>query len=586
MDKNYRNWLKENFGVKGALSDFEIDALATEMEFENFDPSEHKLGKLGLFDLIESIATLCHGGGAPKQQLLVPETMLYCGELANRLEITPLQALLLAAFVNFYPSSNIEIKDMAEEYFQCTNLNVLTCFDDIKALIEKKYIMERTGSKGISYLIPLNTIMALRENRAIQPKDYSNLSEEDLFHEIEQTVIAHNSAEIDYDELCRTCTDIVKSNPQLTFCRQINGYRLDKDAWVLLLSVCSHYVEEQENLIDVDAMQMLLPTRIAMRILRQFHRNTHPLLTQNILEPAGGVMARENEWSLSHRAAKELLGDLCPEMDEVSKKGIICANSIGTKSLFYPNKTARQISELEKLLMPEKFTRVQESLVAHGMRKGFACLFYGTPGTGKTETVLQLARKTGRNIMQVDMSQMRDKYVGESEKNVKQIFTRYRQLCRESDLTPILLLNEADALLGVRLSKVEHSVDQMANTMQNILLQEMENLEGILIATTNLTQNLDSAFDRRFLYKVEFLKPTAEESRHIWKAMLPEISEDDALMLAKQYAFSGGQIENIARKQIVNSILFPEEGRDLDKIRQACDSEYLNKNNTRPIGFC
>ena len=184
------------------------------------------------------------------------------------------------------------------------------------------------------------------------------------------------------------------------------------------------------------------------------------------------------------------------------------------------------------------------------------------------------------------MSQMRDKYVGESEKNVKQIFTRYRRICKESDQTPILLLNEADALLGVRMTNVEHSVDQMENTMQNILLQEMENFDGILIATTNLTQNLDSAFDRRFLYKVEFLKPTAEESRHIWQAMLPEISEEDAWTLAKQYAFSGGQIENIARKQIVNSILFPEEGRDLNKIRQACDSEYLNKNQTRPIGFC
>lgn len=96
--------------------------------------------------------------------------------------------------------------------------------------------------------------------------------------------------------------------------------------------------------------------------------------------------------------------------------------------------------------------------------------------------------------MQVDMSQMRDKFVGESEKNVKAIFTRYRRLCQESDITPILLLNEADALLSVRLEKMTTSVDQMANTMQNIILQEMENLEGILIATTNLTNNLDGAF--------------------------------------------------------------------------------------------
>ena len=588
MDKNYKNWLKEKFGVKGALSDDEIEALAIQMEEENFDPSEHQLGKLGVFDLIESIATLCQGKGAPRHQILDPMTLHYCGELGNRLEITPLQALLMSAFVNFYPSCNIEIKDLAEDYFQCTNLNVLTCFDDIKVLIEKKYILERTGNKGISYLIPLNTVMALRENRAIRPRDYSNLTEEDLFQEIEQAIIAHNSAEIDYDELCRTCTDIVKSNPQLTFCRQINGYRLDKDAWVLLLSVCSHYVEEQENLLDADSIQMLLPTRIAMRILHQLHRNTHPLLTQNILEPAGGTLARDGEWSLSHSAAKELLGDLCPEVDQMSKKGIISAHTIGAKSLFYPTKTARQISELENLLMPEKFTRVQDSLVAHGMRKGFACLFYGAPGTGKTETVLQLARKTGRAIMQVDMSEMRDKFVGESEKNVKAIFMRYRRLCSESDLTPILLLNEADALLSVRLTSVEHSVDQMENAMQNIILQEMENLDGILIATTNLTQNLDAAFDRRFLYKVEFKKPTAEESRYIWQAMLPNLDEANARSLASQYDFSGGQIENIARKQVVSNILRDSEALDMSLIREACDAERLNRHNApvRIAGLC
>ena len=257
--------------------------------------------------------------------------------------------------------------------------------------------------------------------------------------------------------------------------------------------------------------------------------------------------------------------------------------------MYYPTKTARQISELEDLLAPEKFARVQESLMAHGMRKGFACLFYGAPGTGKTETVLQLSRKTGRDIMQVDMSQMRDKYVGESEKNVKAIFTRYRQLCQGADLTPILLLNEADALLSVRLERMRDVVDQMANTMQNIILQEMENLDGILIATTNLTQNLDSAFDRRFLYKVEFQKPTAEEGRHIWQAMLPNLSDENARSLASKYDFSGGQIENIARKQVVNNILHGNDDLDMQLIRSACDQERLNRQNGERIritGFC
>jgi len=590
MDKNYEKWLKENFGVKGALSNDEIEALAMQMEEENYDPSKQNLGELGMFTLIESIANLAQGQGAPKQLILDPAILHHCGELGIRLDITPLQALLLSAFVNFYPSSCIEIKELAEDFFRCTNLNILTCFDDIKVLVDRKYIVERSMAtiKGIAYMIPLNTIYALRENRAITPKNYSNMTEEDFFHEVEQAVIANNHMDIDYDTLCSTCTDIVKSNPQLTLCKQINGYRLDKDAWMLLLSVCSHYVEEQENLIDPDGIRALFPTRVAQRMLRQFRKNTHPLLAQNILEPAGGSLAREEEWSLSHRAAKELLGELCPEMDEVAKKGIICAKSIGTKSLFYPNKTARQISELEDLLMPEKFTRVQESLEAHDMRKGFACLFYGAPGTGKTETVLQLARKTGRAIMQVDMSEMRDKFVGESEKNVKSIFTRYRRLCSESDLTPILLLNEADALLSVRLTKVEHSSDQMVNTMQNIILQEMENLDGILIATTNLTQNLDAAFDRRFLYKVEFNKPTAEESRHIWQAMLPALDEENARSLASKYDFSGGQIENIARKQVVSNILHDNDALDMSLIREACDAERLNRQNThiRITGFC
>ena len=124
--------------------------------------------------------------------------------------------------------------------------------------------------------------------------------------------------------------------------------------------------------------------------------------------------------------------------------------------------------------------------------------------------------------------------------------------------------------------------------MQNIILQEMENLDGILIATTNLTQNLDAAFDRRFLYKVEFKKPTAEESRHIWQTMLPNLDEENASFLASKYDFSGGQIENIARKQVVSNILHDSDALDMSLIREACDAERLNRQNghIRITGFC
>jgi SpoVK/Ycf46/Vps4 family AAA+-type ATPase len=79
------------------------------------------------------------------------------------------------------------------------------------------------------------------------------------------------------------------------------------------------------------------------------------------------------------------------------------------------------------------------------------------------------------------------------------------------------------------------AVDQMENSMQNIILQEIENLDGILIATTNLTQNIDKAFDRRFLYKIEFKKPEIQVRKSIWKSMFPDLSGRDAFMLASNF---------------------------------------------------
>lgn len=235
-------------------------------------------------------------------------------------------------------------------------------------------------------------------------------------------------------------------------------------------------------------------------------------------------------------------------------------------------------SHIDKNL--NNFPSIQQRLEEEGMRKGFACLFYGGPGTGKTETVLQIARQTGRDLMQVDISTMRDKYVGESEKNIKQVFTRYRELCKNSDVLPILFFNEADALINKRTENIEHSVDKMDNAMQNILLQEIEDLDGILIATTNLTSNLDKAFERRFLFKIEFHKPTTDVKAKIWCSMLKDISADDAQQLAAHFDFSGGQIENIARKRTVDYILSGRHA-SLDDIEKYCQAELLDNKKER-----
>ena len=155
----------------------------------------------------------------------------------------------------------------------------------------------------------------------------------------------------------------------------------------------------------------------------------------------------------------------------------------------------------------------------------------------------------------VDISEIKSMWYGEGEKRIKQIFDTYRYHVDAKEVAPILLFNEADAIIGSRREVGNSHINQLENTIQNILLQEIENLEGILIATTNLTRNVDKAFDRRFLYKIEFDKPSLEAKESIWKMMLTSLSEEESQELAGTKDLSWGQIENIARKCTVDSIL-------------------------------
>ena len=174
----------------------------------------------------------------------------------------------------------------------------------------------------------------------------------------------------------------------------------------------------------------------------------------------------------------------------------------------------------------------------------------------------------------------------QKKKNIKQVFDNYRARVKESNIAPILLFNEADAVIGKRQEGAEKAVDKMENSIQNIILQEMETLDGILIATTNLAQNMDKAFERRFLYKIKFEKPTVEARMNMWHEMIPKLSEEQSRILASKYEFSGGQIENIARHYTIGNILHGDSVDLVAELAEYCDSERLESKENRKIGFC
>jgi len=185
-----------------------------------------------------------------------------------------------------------------------------------------------------------------------------------------------------------------------------------------------------------------------------------------------------------------------------------------------------------------------------GKRRGIDAriIFYGAPGTGKTITAMGLAKTLKKPILSFDCSKILSMYVGESEKNVRKIFDDFKELSAKAKVEPILLLNEADQFLSARSEGVGSSADKMHNQMQNIFLEQIERFEGILIATTNLLENIDKAFSRRFNYKVEFKKPDPAQRLRLWQLMLPENADYeegfdvDALSTAP---LTGGQIELI-----------------------------------------
>ena len=216
-------------------------------------------------------------------------------------------------------------------------------------------------------------------------------------------------------------------------------------------------------------------------------------------------------------------------------------------------------------------------------------IFYGHAGTGKTATALALAKELKKQILSFDCSKILSMYIGESEKNVRAIFDNYKDICIQTKSEPILLLNEADQFLSNRVEGNTSSSDKMHNQMQNIFLEQIENFDGILIATTNLLDSIDKAFSRRFNYKIEFLKPSIEQRELLWKKLIPNklplINNFDFTKLIK-YDLTGGQIEliikNTAYKVASNDSLVFNEDVFIKEINLELNSKFDNENK---VGF-
>jgi broad-specificity NMP kinase len=458
-------------------------------------------------------------------------------------------------------------------------VDLIEHYDTFEALENRELLLisRESGFDGptVSLELPMETLRYISQHESAPKISVKNLSSEEILDEIGKILynVKHHDSKV--EQGIKKVRRLFEYNGQLEFVQNMESFHFThtSDEEYIVAMFCYVMWNSGEEACTLGDLEDYLERNSLIKLRRE----RHTLFKKKVLEVVGdGLKSRDDsvqKFRLTADAQKKLCGEFLQKIADKNSRDLKKPESIAEKALFYPRATQEKIDELAGLLSKKNYAAICKRLKKRGQRTGFACLFSGGPGTGKTETALQIARRTGRAIMQVDIAASKSMWYGESEKRVQKIFSDYRQLVAKLPVTPILLFNEADALINKRSENADRSTDKTENSIQNIILQSIEDLDGILIATTNLEKNMDKAFERRFLYKIEFEAPGAEAREQIWHAMLDELSPDTARELAARFEMTGGQIENVARKNTVNQILHGEDALPLERLARLCEAE-------------
>lgn len=519
---------------------------------------------------------------------LLNEDLAY---VCNKFEICCEETVLLSFVLeNNSGFSSCDDSDLAE-FLGCTNIEFINFKSHLRSLAQKRIVRIGTNKMGESTFRVLNEACdAIVEDRSFSEKNFGGLTTEDIFSEFRNIFKQFRNEEIDSEMVLQDINMLIGANPQTIFVQKVYDCGILKcthGEQCIFFYLCHQFVNwgtkkvEYKHLID-----FVTDKEDKQKFYRNFQAERHHFQQMSLvtLGEEDGLISKQSA-ALTEKVKDNFFTEIELFSDDTVARhdDLISHKTIKNKELFYNAAEGEQVERLGALLKDEHFSGIQSRLEEMGMRKGFNIILYGGPGTGKTETVMQLARTSQRDIYSIDIAKLKSKWVGDSEKAVKGVFRIYKELCKRSERAPILFFNEADAIFGKRIENVESSVTQMLNSMQNIILQEMESLEGIMVATTNLHGNLDPAFERRFIYKIKLRNPDSSVRTRIWASMMKGLNEEEYIRLGEKYSFSGGQIENIVRKSTVDYILTGNTP-SMAMVNRFADEEQF-KSNVKSVGF-
>ena len=513
--------------------------------------------------------------------------------LAEYFQTTKSQAFFIAlVFVLNYKGDLVDFNDLIE-YFDCNPLKLLEYSDDFSALQESgifskqksKHRMMVAGAND-QFSIHKKITEAILQNKpmpVIQNPPIADVFE--LLEQIYNLGEERDEGQIKTFILFKKTEVLLNEHLHLTLIKRITRMKFKtEDAYLYLYLIWKTLNGSESTDLERALTGIYDNNTVRIKYTQGISAGNNPLIKMGWIEIVKARFFNDSEIKLTD--ASILLLKACGIdlfTDNQKKENVISPETIPARKLIFSPAEMEQLFLLKDVLKERKFKSTQKRLLDKNLPQGITALLHGTPGTGKTEIVKQIARETNRELMKVEISQSKSMWYGESEKIIKKIFTDYKALAKSCKRTPILFFNEADAIISKRKEHGNSTVAQTENAIQNILLEELENFEGILIATTNLVNNLDTAFERRFLFKIQFQKPDVSIRARIWKSKLPFLTLQDCNLLAEKFNFSGGQIDNILRKKEIHEIIYGETV-NLSQLVNFCSEETLTQNREK-IGF-
>lgn len=516
--------------------------------------------------------------------------------LSEYFRVSISQSFFMAVIIamNYKGGGSVEFEELIE-YLDCNPMKLLEYSDDFKFLqskgiFKKQKAFNRFNAAFSNEQFQINEKIpeAILNNAPMPAVELEAIT--DVIELLEKIYVLgqqRDNEEFSTSDLFAQVEILISSNLHFPLIKKINGCQFSSEDQYLYIYVIWRTITGTEYTNISRAADGIFDNASArFKFVQSILWKENRLISQGFMELEEAIFFGDAHIKLSAQSMSELqeFGLKLFFSSKQKRDNIIEPTQIKAKVLYFNENESKHLDLLKSLLKEDAFQQAQNRMQSKGLPIGITALLHGLPGTGKTATVFQVAKDTNREIVKVDISQSKSMWFGESEKIIKRIFTDYNAYAKDCERMPILLFNEADAIISKRKESNYSNVAQTENTIQNILLEELENFEGIFFATTNLVKNLDSAFERRFLFKIEFQKPDTSVKAKIWHSKMPGLSESECEMLANCFDFSGGQIDNVVRKNEVQEII---HGGSVDfySIFDFCKAELISKNNGVSIGF-